>query len=452
MRKTLDELLEEKIIILDGATGTNLQKRGMPGGVCPEQWIIEHPQVLMELQREYVSAGSDLVYAPTFSGNAIKLKEYGLEAQVEQINRRLVEISRAAVGEDVLVAGDMTMTGQQLAPMGPLTFEELLKCYEEQARALAGAGVDVFIVETMMSLQETRAAVLAIRNVCELPVMVTMTFDAGGHTLYGTDGVTALLVLQSLGVAAFGMNCSSGPEHMGPMLDAMAPLARVSLIVKANAGLPSYVDGATVFSMTPKAFAVENVKLIQKGAALVGGCCGTTPEHIRALAEAAAAMPGRAAEAAVRTGSGAASVCESGSAALTTERRTWFFNQGFENLRVSYLDARKDPELSEDLADGAFDTLYDRMEDIADEEPELILVCVDGEGIDGKWAMAHIFQEMDLSIAPVAIASEHMETLEWGLMHYPGRALVAGTPDQQALAERYGAAFVYRPALEAVVD
>lgn len=440
MGKTLDELLKEKIIILDGATGTNLQKRGMPGGVCPEQWIIEHPQVLMELQREYVSAGSDLVYAPTFSGNAIKLKEYGLEAQVEQINRRLVEISRAAVGEDVLVAGDMTMTGQQLAPMGPLTFEELLKCYEEQARALAGAGVDVFIVETMMSLQETRAAVLAIRNVCELPVMVTMTFDAGGRTLYGTDGVTALMVLQSLGVAAFGMNCSSGPEHMGPMLDAMAPLARVPLIVKANAGLPSYVDGATVFSMTPEAFAKENVKLIQKGAALVGGCCGTTPEHIRALAEAAAAMPGRAV-------SGMDPV-----AALTTERRTWFFDQGFENLCVSYLDARKDPELSEDLADGAFDTLYDRMEDIADAERELILVCVDGEGIDGKWAMAHIFQEMDLSIAPVAIASEHMETLEWGLMHYPGRALVAGTPDQQALAERYGAAFVYRSALEGVVD
>ena len=270
--------------------------------------------------------------------------------------------------------------------------------------------------------------------------MVTMTFDAGGRTLYGTDGVTALMVLQSLGVAAFGMNCSSGPEHMGPMLDAMAPLARVPLIVKANAGLPSYVDGATVFSMTPEAFAKENVKLIQKGAALVGGCCGTTPEHIRALAEAAAAMPGRAV-------SGMDPV-----AALTTERRTWFFDQGFENLCVSYLDARKDPELSEDLADGAFDTLYDRMEDIADAEPELILVCVDGEGIDGKWAMAHIFQEMDLSIAPVAIASEHMETLEWGLMHYPGRALVAGTPDQQALAERYGAAFVYRSALEGVVD
>lgn len=450
MRKSLGELLKEKIIILDGATGTNLQKRGMPGGVCPEQWIIEHPQVLMGLQREYADAGCDIVYAPTFSGNAIKLKEYGLEDKVDEINRRLVEISREAVGGDILVAGDMTMTGQQLAPMGALTFEELLGCYEQQARALAAAGVDVFIVETMMSLQETRAAVMAIRRVCDIPVMVTMTFNADGHTLYGTDGVTALIVLQSLGVAAFGMNCSCGPEHMGPMLEAMKPYAKVPLIVKANAGLPEYVDGKTVFSMEPEAFASENVKLVEKGAALVGGCCGTTPEHIQALSQAVGRLApiGAAQKEAVQEmpGKKCLAVLDGMPLILTSERRTWFLDGDFKELKICPVNVKNDEELFQDLADGCFDVLYDRMEDIADEAPDLIVVCVDGEGIDGKRAMAGIFQEMDLSIAPMAIASENMETLEWGLRHYPGRALVGvplsggGKENARELAKWYGAA------------
>ena len=453
MRKSLEELLKEKIIILDGATGTNLQKRGMPGGVCPEQWIIEHPQVLIGLQREYAAAGCDIVYAPTFSGNAIKLKEYGLEDKVDEINRRLVEISREAVGGDILVAGDMTMTGQQLAPMGTLTFEALLGCYEQQARALAAAGVDVFIVETMMSLQETRAAVMAIRRVCDIPVMVTMTFNADGHTLYGTDGVTALIVLQSLGVAAFGMNCSCGPEHMGPMLEAMKPYAEVPLIVKANAGLPEYVDGKTVFSMEPEIFAAENVKLVEKGAALVGGCCGTTPEHIRALSRAVGRLAPRAGagqKASVQETSGrkCKAVLDGGPLILTTERRTWFFDDDIKKLNVCSVNVKNDEELCRDLAEGCFDVLYDRMEDIAGEAPDLITVCVDGEGIDGRRVMAGIFQEMDLSIAPVAIASENMETLEWGLRHYPGRALVAvplsggGKENAWKLAKWYGAAAV----------
>ena len=210
-RNEFIQLLEQGVCILDGATGTNLQKAGMPVGVCPELWIMEHPQARQDLQRQFVDAGSQLVYAPTFTGNRIKLAEYGLEDRLKEINTRLVQLSKEAVGDRALVAGDMTMTGQQLYPMGTLTFEELVDVYKEQVLALYEAGCDVFIVETMMSLQETRAAVLAIRDVCDLPIMATLTFEPDGRTLYGTPPEVAVVVLQELGVDAIGTNCSTGP-------------------------------------------------------------------------------------------------------------------------------------------------------------------------------------------------------------------------------------------------
>ena len=177
-------------IILDGATGTNLMEAGMPIGVCPEQWVMEHPEVLLKMQREYVEAGSHIVYAPTFTGNRIKLEEYGLQDRLVEINTTLVKLSKQAVDGKALVAGDMTMTGQQLFTMGELMFEELVDVYKEQAGVLAEAGVDLFVVETMMSLQECRAAVLAIREVCDLPILVTLTYNEDGRTLFGTPPET----------------------------------------------------------------------------------------------------------------------------------------------------------------------------------------------------------------------------------------------------------------------
>ena len=446
MRKTFRQLLEDKIVILDGATGTNLQLRGMPGGVCPEQWIIENKQVLIELQREYVAAGSDLVYAPTFSGNRIKLAEYGLADRVVDINKTLVAISREAVGEDVLVAGDMTMTGQALEPVGSVTLDALIACYEEQARALYEAGVDVFVVETMMSLAETRAAVMAIHHVCDTPVMVTMTFEESGRTLYGTDGVTALLTLQGLGVDAFGINCSAGPENLEAMLDAMRPYVSVPLIAKANAGLPQFVDGRTVFPMGPEDYADACVALLNRGAALIGGCCGTTPEHIRALAGRARAFDAKAA-ADVRAQMGS----RSGLPVATTERRTWFFENGFGGLVVNTtICAGDNDDFCQELKDGEWDTLYDLMDEAAEDEPDIINIDVDAPGVDGPAVMAHIFNELTITDIPVSISSEDMATLESALIHYPGRLLILDRSREEAqraavkaLADKYGA-FVFR--------
>ena len=207
-------LTKDRILYLDGATGSNLQKKGMPAGVCPEQWILDNREILIGLQREFVDAGSHIVYAPTFTANRIKLKEYGLEGRIREMNQELVALSKEAVGDRALVAGDITMTGEQLAPVGHLDFEELIDVYKEQIGYLVEAGVDLLVVETMMSLQETRAALIAAKEVCSLPVLATLTFKENGRTLYGTDAVTAAVVLESLGAAAVGVNCSTGPDKM----------------------------------------------------------------------------------------------------------------------------------------------------------------------------------------------------------------------------------------------
>lgn len=291
-QKKFKELTDGKIILLDGATGTCLQKAGMPAGVCQELWASEHPDVILELQKGYVDAGSQIIYAPTFTANRYHLREYGLQDETVRLNRELVELSKAAAGGRAYVAGDLSMTGAQLYPMGDMGFDELVDIYKEQITALAEAGADLLVVETMMSLQEARAAVIAARETCSLPVMATMTFQENGRTLYGTDPSVAAAVLQDAGADAVGINCSAGPDLMVPMIEKMAVTARVPLIAKPNAGKPSFDKaGNAVYDMDPGTFCSHAEKLINAGACIIGGCCGTTQEHIRALAERAEKMP-----------------------------------------------------------------------------------------------------------------------------------------------------------------
>ncbi|MDE6641130.1 MAG: homocysteine S-methyltransferase family protein, partial [Acetatifactor sp.] len=276
-------------LYLDGATGSNLVKAGMPSGVCPEQWILEHRSVMLELQKQYVLAGTDILYAPTFTANRIKLAEYRLENQLQEMNRELVAISREAAetvsDRRVYVAGDITMTGEQLTPMGTMEPDELISVYKEQILALMEAGVDLLVVETMMSLAEARAALIAAKEVCELPVMVTMTFETDGRTLYGTDARTAAVVLESLGACAIGVNCSSGPGAMRQIVADMAAVTgEIPIIAKPNAGLP-FLDeqGRTCYEMDADSFVEEMKLLVTAGVTVLGGCCGTTPEFIGRL-------------------------------------------------------------------------------------------------------------------------------------------------------------------------
>ena len=269
-------------LLLDGATGTNLMERGMPGNVCVEDWICQNPSILLQLQQEFIDAGANAIYAPTFGANRARLALYGLEDQVTQLNTQLVALSKqVAKPHGVLVGGSLCPTGLFVAPHGEADFDDIYDIYREQVRALTDAEVDFLVIETQTSLADMRAAVLAARST-NLPVFVTITVDQSGKTMTGGTLLPIMITLQSMGVDAIGLNCSFSPEEMTPLINDIAQHSRVPIIAKPTAGLPiAYEDGKGYLS--PQEFAQHMETLLESGATIIGGCCGTTPAHIAAL-------------------------------------------------------------------------------------------------------------------------------------------------------------------------
>ena len=277
----------EGVILLDGATGSNLRLAGMPVGVSTEQWVYDHPEAILRLQRAYVEAGSDIIYAPTFMANRVGLGMHGIEDRLKALNAGLVKLSKEAADGRALVAGDITTTGKPLEPVGPMSYQALFDVYREQIEALAAAGVDLLVAETMMSIDETVCAVEAAASVCDLPIMCSLTMEADGHLLLGGSAVEAVETLQALGACAVGLNCSVGPDQLEAVVRGMKAVAEVPVIAKPNAGVPVMDEHGTAhYSMSPEDFARSMVPLVAAGAGIVGGCCGTNPDYIRALKEA----------------------------------------------------------------------------------------------------------------------------------------------------------------------
>ncbi len=445
-RQEFQALIKDRPLFLDGATGSNLQKKGMSAGVCPEQWILEHRDIMIELQRQFVDAGSDIVYAPTFTSNRIKLAEYGLADTVEKMNRELVAISKEAVGNRAYVAGDLTMTGEQLAPMGRLSFEELIDVYKEQIRYLADAGVDLLVIETMMSLQETRAAVIAAKEVCDLAVIATLTFEADGRTLFGTDAVTAAIVLESLGVAAVGTNCSTGPDQMVENVRAMAQHVSIPIIAKPNAGLPSLdADGNTVYDMDAETFGRGMRDLIAVGASIIGGCCGTTPDSIRAAKQAVADIPLlRHEKPKLRY--------------LTSERKTVAFGLDDSFLVVGErINPTGKKKLQAALKEGSMELVSSFAEEQEACGAAILDVNMGMSGIDEKAMMQKAIETVSaVTGLPLSLDSSHVEVLEAALRIYPGRALVNSVSGESEklekllpIVKKYGAMFILLPLSDA---
>lgn len=440
-REELYKMIEKRPLILDGATGSNLQKAGMPTGVCPELWIMEHEEVLIELQKAYVEAGADILYAPTFSGNREKLKEYSLDGRTEEINKTLVSISKKAAGDRALVAGDMTMTGVTLEPVGTMPLETLIDIYKEQARYLYEAGVDLFVVETMMSLAETRAAVIAIRETCNLPVMASMTFQEDGRTLYGTDPVTAVVVLQSIGADVIGVNCSTGPEQMLPVVRKMKEYAEVPIMVKPNAGLPELVDGETVYPMDAEEFASWGPAFVEAGAGLLGGCCGTTPEHIRRLAETVkdlAVLPPDNRHPAM----------------LASERKSQeILLDGNFLIIGERINPTGKKKLQQELREGRLHMVEEMAEQQEEMGAHILDINMGTNGIDEKEMMLKAIQKVTMvSDLPLCIDTSYVEVMEAALRAYPGRALVNSISMEKEkiekllpLVKKYGAMFILLP-------
>lgn len=451
-REEFITLSKDHILYLDGATGSNLVKAGMPSGVCPEQWILEHQDVMLQLQKDYVQAGTNILYAPTFTANRVKLAEYHLEKNMTSMIRDLVAISKKAAestpGHPVYVAGDLTMTGEQLKPMGKMELETLIDIYKEQILCLVDAGADLLVVETMMSLAETRAALIAAKEVCNLPVIATLTFEADGRTLFGTDAKTAAIVLESLGASAIGANCSTGPAQMESIISEMVSHTRIPVIAKPNAGLP-FLDenGTTCYNMEAEEFAEEMEVLVNAGATILGGCCGTTPEFIRQIHE--------------RFGTDAkvaASRRPDGIRYLTSERITHSFglDDGFFVVGERINPTGK-KALQAQLREGSFEKVIQFAEEQEACGAKVLDINMGMSGIDEKASMLRALEEVSgVTNLPLSLDSSYVEVLEAALRNYPGRALVNSVSLETEKFEKllpivakYGAMFILLPLSDA---
>ena len=451
-REEFITLSKDHILYLDGATGSNLVKAGMPSGICPEQWILEHQDVMLQLQKDYVQAGTNILYAPTFTANRVKLAEYHLEKNMTSMIRDLVAISKKAAestpGHPVYVAGDLTMTGEQLKPMGKMELETLIDIYKEQILCLVDAGADLLVVETMMSLAETRAALIAAKEVCDLQVIATLTFEADGRTLFGTDAKTAAIVLESLGASAIGANCSTGPAQMENIISEMVSHTRIPVIAKPNAGLP-FLDenGTTCYNMEAEEFAEEMEVLVNAGATILGGCCGTTPEFIRQIHE--------------RFGTDAkvaASRRPDGIRYLTSERITHSFglDDGFFVVGERINPTGK-KALQAQLREGSFEKVIQFAEEQEACGAKVLDINMGMSGIDEKASMLRALEEVSgVTNLPLSLDSSYVEVLEAALRNYPGRALVNSVSLETEKFEKllpivakYGAMFILLPLSDA---
>ena len=278
--------LTKNPLLLDGATGSNLMAAGMPRGVCTETWILKHRDILKELQQSYVNAGSRVLYAPTFGANRMNLSLHHLEEHIKEMNDALVSLARESAKDMAFVAGDITTTGKMMEPAGDLTYETAFEVYKEQISYLSQAGVDFIIAETMINIEETLAAVDAASQVCDLPVLCSMTVEADGSIFSGGNAVEAALALESAGASAVGINCSVGPNQLVSVVRNIKEAVSIPVIAKPNAGMPVIDDkGNAVYSMGAAEFAKHMKVLVENGASIIGGCCGTTPEYIKAVAE-----------------------------------------------------------------------------------------------------------------------------------------------------------------------
>ena len=284
MTKQEFQKLTENLLFLDGATGSNLMAQGMPRGICTERWVIEHRDVIQKLQKSYIEAGSRIIYAPTFGGNRLSLKQHGLENKIQEINSTLVSYSREIAGNKAFVAGDITTSGQFVTADGEYTYEDAFEMYKEQITILKNAGVDLIAAETMINIEETLAAVDAANSVCDLPVMCTVTVEADGSIFSGGNAVEAAVAFERAGAAAVGINCSVGPDQLVSVIRNIREAVSIPVIAKPNAGMPVIDDqGNAVYSMNPADFAKHMQVLVENGAGIIGGCCGTTPDFIREM-------------------------------------------------------------------------------------------------------------------------------------------------------------------------
>lgn len=433
------------IQIFDGAMGTMLQNAGMKTGDCPEYLNITNPKMVQDVHRAYFEAGSDIIETNTFGASRIKLAEYNLSDKVAEINTAAVQNVKIATAGKAKVAGSMGPTGGFIKPLGELNFDEVYQNYYEQAKALASAGADYILIETCIEIQEMRAALLAAKDACDLPVICQLSFSEDGRTVTGTDPQSAAIILSAMGADVIGANCSLGPEQLVPIVKELAENCSCPISIQPNAGMPHLVDGKTVFPMTPEDFGKWAPELVKAGATFIGGCCGTTPAHIKAIKEALKGV-----DEPVRKE-------PSNDLALASRSKTVFIGK---DLPTRLIGERINPtgrkKLAAEIKNGSFISV--KREAIEQEQAgaQILDVNMGVAGIDQAEAMKKAVMEISQLVnIPLAIDTSDAKALEAGLKAYPGRALinsVSAEPDRLKyfipLAKRYGAAILCLPLSE----
>lgn len=442
MTKTkIKELLKSQILILDGATGTELQKKGLPAGVCPELWCLDHPDIIKDVHAAYAGAGAQIVYTCTFGANRFKLQQYHAEKDVYSVNRQLALLAKKACGDKALVAGDIGPTGLFIEPFGSLAFEEAVEAFQQQARGLLDGGCDLLVIETMIDIQETRAALLAVKELSNIFTITSLTFEKDGHTLGGTPPESAIITLQSLGADTAGCNCSTGPEQMAAIIAAMKPYATIPLLAKPNAGMPRLEGSQTVFDMDAQNFAASARKLARAGANLLGGCCGTTPAHIAALTKAV----------------GGKKPVKPRRSSLSALSSATSFIEFRDNQPLLIIGERINPTgkkaLQQELAEGQYSLVRQMAREQEAQGASLLDINVGQPGLDEAQTARQVISLLSVaSRLPLVIDSSRVETIEAALRLYPGRMLInsiSGEKEKLArllpLAAKYGAMFILLP-------
>ena len=291
IKEEIKEQLNKRTLLLDGAMGTMLQVYGLQSGECSEEWNISHPEVVQKIHQEYIRAGADVILTNTFGANRIKLRSFGNENNIQKINEMAVNIAKGTIDKErslekrIFIAGSVGPTGKILEPYGDLKVSEVYKNYKEQTVILEKAGVDLIILETFFDLEEIKTALKAVKENSDLMVIASMTFDKNLKTIYGVDPERAVIVLESEGADGVGANCGTGPVILYEVLKIMKKVSKTYLMVEPNAGMPELVKDKVLYPAAPKIMADYTEKFVKLGVNLIGGCCGTTPLHIKAMSD-----------------------------------------------------------------------------------------------------------------------------------------------------------------------
>ena len=434
------------IHIFDGAMGTMLQAGGLKPGACPELMNIEHPDVVKSIHEAYIKAGSTIIETNTFGASTIKLEHYGLADRMTELNTAAVKIAKSAAGKRAKVAGSMGPTGRFIQPLGDLDFEAAYQVFYEQSQALAAAGVDYFIIETCIDIQEMRAALLAAKEAApKIPVICQLSYSEDGRTVTGTDPQSAAVILAAMGADIIGVNCSLGPEQLVPIVKTLAENCQVPISVQPNAGMPYLDNGETKFPMGAVEFGTWGRKLVEAGASFLGGCCGTTPEHIKELAKNVKNLAEPVRHNIKRQ------------LMLASRSKTVVIDK---DLPTRLIGERINPtgrkKLAAEIREGSLLSVKKEAVNQTKAGAHLLDVNMGVGGIDQAAAMKRAISEISqISDAPLAIDTGDAKALEAGLRTYPGRALINSVSAEKdrlrdflPLAKKYGAAILCLPITE----